>query len=91
MSKGKEVRLRDKEVRLCDLELGDVVELFEGPYGHATVKKITDDQVTFFRPYVHHDDFSYTGGVICYIGIEEVAFFKSDSTIRLARKADPLK
>lgn len=56
-----------------DLQLGDVVELFESePYAHATVKKLSSNTATFFRPYVHTADFSYTGGVICYIGIEEL-------------------
>jgi hypothetical protein len=54
-----------------ELQLGDVVELFEGPYGCGTVKQIKDGMITFFRPYTATADFSYTGGVICYVGIEE--------------------
>lgn len=59
-----------------ELRLADTVQLsgMEG-YQTATVKQIeTVDgilYVTFFRPYVSTADFSYTGGVICLIGVEE--------------------
>jgi hypothetical protein len=57
-----------------DLQLADVVRLVsdaENAYSCMTVKQITDKEVTFFRPYVHTADFAYTGGVLCFIGIEE--------------------
>lgn len=53
------------------LRLGDIVRLSDSPYGFATVKKVGDFEITFFRPYVTTADFSYSGGVMCYIGIEE--------------------
>lgn len=59
---------------ISDLVVGDTVVLdtmIDSPYGACTVKQIRDGWVTFFRPYVHTDDFIYTGGVICYVGIEE--------------------
>lgn len=56
---------------LTELRLGDCVEVFQGPYGSAIVKQIDDGQVTFFRPYGAHTDFAHTGGVICYVGVEE--------------------
>jgi hypothetical protein len=62
-----------------DLALGDVVQLSDGPYSCATVKKVGEDEVTFFRPYVQTADFSYTGGVPCYIGIEEFSVYRGDS------------
>lgn len=55
----------------AELKLGDVVELFDGPYGTATVKQIKDNEVTFFRPYAQAENWSYTGGVLCLVGIEE--------------------
>jgi len=58
---------------ISELQLGDVVELFEGAYGTATVKSIRDG-VTLFRPYATTSDFSMGGTVICYTGIEEVTF-----------------
>jgi hypothetical protein len=61
-------------VKVADLQLGDVLELFEGPYGTATVKQIRDGQVTLFRPYAATADFSTTSGVICYTGIEECKY-----------------
>ena len=62
---------KGQEMPLTDLHLGDCVQAFDGPYGTAIVKKIDNDIVTFFRPYGAHEHFSYSGGVICYVGIEE--------------------
>jgi hypothetical protein len=65
-----------------DLRLGDVVTTFTGSathsYSHATVKKITEKEVTFFRPYVATANFTYTGGVITYLGYEEYTFGLND-------------
>lgn len=56
--------------------LGDVVELdcsSGHTYNHCTVSKVhADGTVNLFRPYTHTADFSYTGGVICYVGIEHI-------------------
>jgi hypothetical protein len=56
--------------------LGDIVTLSRdtgNPYSHCTVCKVNDDgTVNLFRPYTHTADFSYTGGVICYVGIENM-------------------
>lgn len=56
---------------LSELRLGDTVELFDGPYGTAIVKQITANEVTFYRPYGHCENWSYVAGVICYVGVEE--------------------
>jgi len=55
------------------MQLGDTVQLASGavPFCACTVKQIRDGFVTLFRPYVHTADFSYTGGVMCYVGVEE--------------------
>ena len=59
-------------IKVSELQLADVVSIFpDASYSTATVKQIKDGYVTLFRPYVHTADFSYTGGVITYIGIEE--------------------
>jgi hypothetical protein len=56
-----------------DLRLADTINLSssQGPWTTSIVKKVTDTEVTLFRPYGTTADFSYTGGVICYVGIEE--------------------
>jgi len=60
------------QVEIKDLKLGDVVRLDMQAYGCATVRKINEDgTVIVFRPYIQTADFSYTGGVICYIGTED--------------------
>ena len=55
-----------------DLRLADIVDLGFNPWGNAIVKQIKDGVVTLFRPYGTTADFSCTGGVICYTGIEEI-------------------
>lgn len=80
-----------EKVKVGALNLGDVVRVWnDDAYGDATVKQIKDGQVTFFRPYVQTADFSYTGGVICYLGFEEFTRFLDD-TVELVRKGRPLK
>ena len=65
------------------LLLGDRVNLFAdqpgAPYGWATVVQVTEEEVTVVRPYVHTSDFSYTGGLMSYLGQE---------TCKLYRKSD---
>lgn len=59
-------------VKACELKLADVVmDRRNLELGLLTVKNIKDDLVSFVRPYTHTGDFSYTGGVICYTGVEE--------------------
>lgn len=70
------------KIKARDMHLADTVayEPF-GPWHNAIVKQIDANNVTLFRPYGTTADFSYTGGVICYIGIEEY-------TIPLSSDAD---
>jgi hypothetical protein len=55
-----------------EMKLADTIKYSPfGKWNNAIVKQITDTDVTLFRPYGATADFSYTGGVICYVGIEE--------------------
>lgn len=59
-----------------DCRLGDIVRpvVLDNPnegYSDSTVIKITDQSVTLFRPYVHTSDFTYTDGVIPYVGMNQ--------------------
>lgn len=64
-------------IKPVDMQLGDVVcMVLQGnekqiPWQYSIVKQIKDGQVTLFRPYGVHADFSCTSGVICYVGIEQ--------------------
>lgn len=71
--------LEGVEMPAAELRLADVVRVTDGAWGTATVIKIEEDAVTFFRPYVQTADFSYTGGVIPYIGIETFRVGKGDT------------
>ena len=68
------------KVAIKDLKLGDVIRLgMSGTYEDATVYRINKDgSVQVWRPYVTTADFSYTGGVIPYIGIEDFALSGRD-------------
>ena len=62
-----------------ELQIADKVYRERNPeLGVSVVKQIKDGAITFFRPYPHTADFSYTGGVICYFGIEEWDEFVDD-------------
>jgi hypothetical protein len=63
------------------LQLADVVELFEGPYGTATVRQITADTVILARPYGVTADFITTGGVGFSVGVEECTYLKDSRTV----------
>ena len=61
----------DLHLKAAELQLGDVLKLGNQTWDCAIVKKIEEHTVAIFRPYGTTADFSYTGGVICYVGIEE--------------------
>lgn len=67
------------EVGISELCVGDVIKLSHDPFGTAIVKNVTETEVTFFRPYGTTADFTHTGGVICYVGIEEFSLPRSRS------------
>lgn len=69
------------QVTIKELKLGDIIALDfgGGPWNHAIVKKITETDVILFRPYGTSADFSYTGGVICYVGMEEIPYSLSEN------------
>lgn len=69
----------NKELKdISQLTIGDVVLLvgsdgsyLREPYNEMTVIQANDKEVKFFRPYVSLADFTYAGGVIPYIGVEQ--------------------
>lgn len=76
--------------------LGDVVRLaldseISAPFNSCTViNKLPNGDVTLYRPYVHTADFSYTGGVIPYIGAETFNVYATN-TLRLLKAGEALK
>ena len=78
-----EMRLADTVIRL---DQSGYPDLLAGP---LTVKQIKDGLVHLFRIYTSTADFSYTGGVICYIGYEDFRVSADDNQdhwLLLARK-----
>jgi hypothetical protein len=64
-----------------ELALGDVVRRIgydKAPWNTAVVVNVKGREVTMFRPYVVTSDFSYTGGIIPYIGTEKWSFEARD-------------
>ena len=78
--------MKQEEINGEKLNLGDIVITSDNsPYTFATVRNLTPDTVTLFRPYVHCSDFAYTGGVICYIGLEEFNCSRNAPFIRVEK------
>jgi hypothetical protein len=76
-----------------DLNLGDIVRLrgVELPYSSMTVYNKTKDGTCHVRrPYIQTEDFSYTGGVLNYIGLEDFTL-SPETTVLLLKKGGPLK
>lgn len=71
-----------------DLGLADTVRLGDGPYMDAVVTQIMYGRIRLWRPYMATADFSYAGGVIATIGLEEIELWDGDSRplILLERK-----
>lgn len=64
--------MENLKIKPRDMKLADTVRYNPfGKWSNAIVKQITATDVVLFRPYGTTADFSYTGGVICYVGIEE--------------------
>lgn len=79
-------------VEPSELNLGDLVAVGDPllPCSTCAVTQIKDGQVHLFRPYVTTADFTYTGGVIPYIGVETMTIsLDSKTEVWLIRKADP--
>ncbi len=72
-------KIINRTMKVRELQLADVVRLFEGPWGTGTVIKIDADSVLIYRTYQATADFSYTGGVIPYIGYEHCTYLLSDN------------
>lgn len=70
------------KLKAAELVLGDQVDLLGSPFGWATVVQITGEEVHMVRPYIHIADFTYTGGVMNYIGTETVKVFKGEGCSR---------
>ncbi len=81
-----------REVKATELRLGDTVRItpVTEAYGDCMVEQIANGEITFARPYMHHGDFSHTGGVTTYIGLEKFKAHMSN-TFLLLRRGDPLK
>jgi len=80
----------NKEVSIAELELGDTIRCFDGPFGTGVVQNVDSTMVKIFRVYAKCEDFRYTGGVICYTGAEVYELFKtSKERVFLYRRNPP--
>lgn len=81
----------NKKISPRDMQLGDTVRYlpFGSAWNVAIVKQITATDVVLFRPYGTTADFSYTGGVICYVGMEQYTVpLSSDMEYELLGRKD---
>jgi len=75
------------------LRLGDRVRIGsqDDPFNTAIVKKVTETEALLYRPYGHSEDFSYSGGVICYVGIEEITIPRNGNLWPVLQEGQPLR
>jgi len=64
---------------------------FDSDFSSCIVKQIDEEEVILFRPYGVTATFEYTGGVICYTGIEEYKIFKDSKTEYIFHRSTDLK
>ena len=64
--------MQELKVKANELRLADTIRIPSAgiKWNCAIVRQIKETSIELFRPYGTTADFSYTGGVICYIGIE---------------------
>ena len=74
------------KIKTSELQLGDTVcahgvadSMPPRPRSTSLVVQIKDGQVHLWRPYGITADFSYTGGVIPYVGIETYSVGQGDT------------
>ncbi len=61
-----------RTIKTSELQLADKIYSPDNyDLGNSVVKQIKEGMITLFRPYPITENFSYTGGVICSIGIDE--------------------
>lgn len=76
-------------VRALDLEIGDIVQMGDGPYMCCTVCNVDEKNVHLVRPYIQTADFTCTGGVITYIGQERYSICRNADAVMLLESRDP--
>ena len=73
-----------EQVKARDLHLADIIRVpsssaeIDMPWNTAIVREVTATEVKLFRPYGTTANFSYSGGVICYVGIENYSIPRND-------------
>lgn len=71
-----------RTIKHAEAHVGDIVRLFDGAFGDATVIKIADNQITFFRPWMHPADKGYP-----MIGVEIFSdYVNANKTLTLLRR-----
>lgn len=74
-----------------DLQIGDVVRLWEDgtAYMDATIYYVDDRGFHLIRPYISTSDMITTGGLIPYIGFEDMVLPASERNITVLVRRDP--
>lgn len=90
-----------RRIKAREMELGDVVMPLPKniddikPFDSSIVRNIDKESksVTLYRPHGTTADFTYIGGVLCYVGIEEYPIWLNSDVdyLLLDRRTTPLK
>jgi hypothetical protein len=80
------------ELPVGELQVGDVVKWFDGAFGTAIVKQVTDKEVKLFRPYGTTAGFAYSNNqTICYTGTEEGTYLRDSKECFLVYQRGDVK
>lgn len=62
---------------VSELRVGDVLKWYDGAFGTAVVKQVTNEYVKLFRPYGTTAGFAYGDNqTVCYTGVEEGTYLR---------------
>lgn len=71
-------------LEISELQVGDAVELFVGPWGTGLVYQVTDEIVNIFRPYGTTSGFTYGNNqAITLTGQEIVSYQRTDKRAKM--------
>lgn len=79
------------KIKYKDLKVKDIVRCSDTgtPFADAVVIRVTEQMVTFFRPFIHFSDVDEREDVANpYIGREEFAVYRSETEIEVLRRGD---
>lgn len=70
-----------------DVKIGDVIRLdfmTPSPFNVCVVRNIDSKYVYLYRSYIHTSEISYSSGVICYQGHEDIIVDRNNTSMNIS-------